>query len=105
MRTRTCTTTLFNKKCGGSENIYRSGCTFHYYCAASRDSSSARDCIRITKQFVADQADFGPELVSFRIFALYNFQRIVRTPIVMKSSNYKFLLKLTRRDCGLELFT
>jgi hypothetical protein len=61
--------------------------------------------MRVTKQFVADQADFGPEIDSFRIFMLYKFQRIARTPIVMKSSNYKFLLKLTRRGCGPELFT
>ena len=56
-------------------------------------------------RMIADQADFGPEFDSFRIFMLHTFQRIVRTPIVMKSSNYKFLLKLTRRGCGLELFT
>jgi len=61
--------------------------------------------MRMTKQSVADQADFGPEIDSFRTFLLYKFQRMARTPIVMKSSNYKFLLKLTRRDCGLELFT
>jgi hypothetical protein len=61
--------------------------------------------MRATKKFVADQADFGPEIDSFRISVLYKFQRMARTPIVMKSSNYKFLLKLTRRGCGLELFT
>jgi hypothetical protein len=54
----------------------------------------------MTKQFVAEQADFGPEIDSFRMFMLYTFQRIARMPIVMKSSNYKFLLKLTRRGCG-----
>jgi hypothetical protein len=59
----------------------------------------------MTKQFVAEQADFGPEIDSFRMFMLYTFQRIARMPIVMKSSNYKFLLKLTRRGCGPELFT
>jgi hypothetical protein len=61
--------------------------------------------MRMTKQSVADQADFGPEIDSFRTFLLYKFQRMARTPIVMKSSNYQFLLKLTRRGCGPELFT
>jgi hypothetical protein len=61
--------------------------------------------MRMTKQFVANQADFGPEIDSFRISMLYKFQRIARTPIVMKSSNYRFLLKLTRRGCGPELLT
>ena len=41
---------------------------------------------------IADQADFGPKIDSFRIFMLYNFQRIARTPIAMKFSNSKFLL-------------
>jgi len=56
-------------------------------------------------RMIADQADFGPKIDSFRIFILYKFQRIVRTPIAMKSSNYKFLPKLTRRGCGSKLFT
>jgi hypothetical protein len=60
--------------------------------------------MRMTKQFVADQTDFRPEIDSFRIFMLCKFQRMARTPIVMKSLNYK-LLKLTRRGCGPELFT
>jgi hypothetical protein len=56
-------------------------------------------------RIIADQADFGPEIDSFRIFMLHKFQRIGRTPIAMKPSNYKFLLKLTRRGCRPELFT
>jgi hypothetical protein len=56
-------------------------------------------------RMIADQAGFGPEIDPFRIFMLYKFQRMARTPIAMKSSNYKFLLKLTRRGCGPELFT
>ena len=56
-------------------------------------------------RMIADQADFGPQIDSFRIFMLYKFQRIARTLIAMKSSNYKFFLKLTRRGCGPELFT
>jgi hypothetical protein len=56
-------------------------------------------------RMIADQADFGPEVDSFRIFMLYKFQRKARTPNAMKSSDYKFLLKLTRRGCGPELFT
>jgi hypothetical protein len=56
-------------------------------------------------RMIADQPDFGPELDSFRIFMLCKFQQIARTLIAMKSSNYKFLLKLTRRGCGPELFT
>jgi hypothetical protein len=56
-------------------------------------------------RMIADQADFGPEIDPFRIFMLFQFQRIARTPNAMKSSKDKFLLKLTRRGCGSELFT
>jgi hypothetical protein len=50
------------KESGGSENVSRSGIYF-----GALETAQARDCMRI----IADQADFGPAIDSFRMFMLY----------------------------------